>query len=262
MNSDITLGEKIRKYRLKSGISQFDLETMIETSSGSISRIENNIVSPTKETIKKISNALNLNTSEIADLFNLEFQINKSNLEMYFNSVMETSLEISSSSSLDSLLNIIFDKLLLQLGYVFAGLFLIEGDYLRIKKYSLPKMVNNLLDKLLNTKLLSTYFDLNDTETCKSLLVMTVLNNKIYESEHVYEFSISKYIDAKKSKLLEKLTGIKLVVGIPLWIDGNPIGCLAMTSRNPKASETDQEVLMSFARIISISISKTDYFKS
>ncbi|MCA9381043.1 helix-turn-helix transcriptional regulator [Candidatus Dojkabacteria bacterium] len=60
-----SLGSKIRFFRNRYGISQFDLETEIDASAGTLSRIENNEVNPLKETILKISKILKLSNEEI-----------------------------------------------------------------------------------------------------------------------------------------------------------------------------------------------------
>ena len=65
------LGNKIRAFRERAGLSQMQLELEIEMSPGSLSRIENNQVNPTKETILNIAKALNLTDSQISYLFGL-----------------------------------------------------------------------------------------------------------------------------------------------------------------------------------------------
>lgn len=58
------LGNKIRYFRKRSRLSQLKLENEIGAASGSISRIENGEVNPTKETLQKIKEVLGLNTRE------------------------------------------------------------------------------------------------------------------------------------------------------------------------------------------------------
>lgn len=54
------LGQKIKFFRKRAKISQFELEGKIGASAGSLSRIESGEVNPTKETLEKIKKALNL----------------------------------------------------------------------------------------------------------------------------------------------------------------------------------------------------------
>lgn len=57
-----TIGNKIRVFRKLNGMSQLDLELAINTSTGTISRIENNETNPSKETILRISKVLKINS--------------------------------------------------------------------------------------------------------------------------------------------------------------------------------------------------------
>lgn len=66
--NNITLGQRIKYFRKRAGMSQLELETLIGTSSGSLSRIENGEVNPTKETLEKIKKVLSLNSLESAYL--------------------------------------------------------------------------------------------------------------------------------------------------------------------------------------------------
>lgn len=65
------LGQRIRYFRKRSGLSQLELETQIGTSAGSISRIENGEVNPTKETLTKIAEILKLLPREIEYLMGI-----------------------------------------------------------------------------------------------------------------------------------------------------------------------------------------------
>lgn len=72
MQNNIEIGKRIKKLRTKRGLSQLDLELLINASSGSISRIENGKVNPTKETLASISRGLSLNYEEAIILFGIE----------------------------------------------------------------------------------------------------------------------------------------------------------------------------------------------
>ena len=67
-----TLGEKIKFFRKELGYSQSYLELETDLAFGVLSRIENNLINPTKETILKISTALNLDDSDVAYLLSLQ----------------------------------------------------------------------------------------------------------------------------------------------------------------------------------------------
>ncbi|MEP7103669.1 MAG: helix-turn-helix transcriptional regulator [Candidatus Dojkabacteria bacterium] len=69
MDNKYILGNRIRAFRKRAGISQFDLELGIGTSPGGLSRIENGEVNPTKETVIKIADFLKLTNQESQYLY-------------------------------------------------------------------------------------------------------------------------------------------------------------------------------------------------
>lgn len=68
------IGIRIRQFRKRAKISQLELELRIDAAFGSISRIENGITNPTKETLFAIAEALELSTYETAFLFGIELE--------------------------------------------------------------------------------------------------------------------------------------------------------------------------------------------
>jgi transcriptional regulator with XRE-family HTH domain len=69
-----TIGQKIKYFRERAGMSQLDLEVAIDASTGSISRMETGKVNPTKETLISIVDVLDIKGHEAASLFNLDIQ--------------------------------------------------------------------------------------------------------------------------------------------------------------------------------------------
>lgn len=70
-NQKVALGEKLRNFRKRAGMSQLELEAAIQTSPGVISRIEAGKVNPTKETLLQIGKVLNLKENDLADLLEI-----------------------------------------------------------------------------------------------------------------------------------------------------------------------------------------------
>ncbi len=81
----------LKKYRLNKGVSQLDLELAINASTGTISRIENGRINPTKETLFKIAEFLELDFFETSKLLGIETNLNssifKKSLEPYLESL-------------------------------------------------------------------------------------------------------------------------------------------------------------------------------
>ncbi len=64
-------GAQLRLIRVEMGFSQLDLEVAADLSFGTISRIENNRINPTKETLLKIALALDLSSLQTTKLFGI-----------------------------------------------------------------------------------------------------------------------------------------------------------------------------------------------
>ena len=71
------IGDLIRKYRTDRKISQMTAELELELSPGSLSRIENEVINPNKETIIKIAQYLNIPTFEVAQTIGLDIDMNE-----------------------------------------------------------------------------------------------------------------------------------------------------------------------------------------
>ncbi len=65
---DLIIGRRLKNFRKSKNITQQEIELRCGLSSGGLSRIENGLVNPTKETILKIANILNLNEKQISYL--------------------------------------------------------------------------------------------------------------------------------------------------------------------------------------------------
>lgn len=68
MIDNLTLGKRLKFFRERAHISQFDLESQMGAASGMISRIESGKVNPSKETVIGITNILGLIEKETAYL--------------------------------------------------------------------------------------------------------------------------------------------------------------------------------------------------
>jgi transcriptional regulator with XRE-family HTH domain len=76
----LTLGQKVRFFRKRKKISQLELELTISAAGGSISRIENDVVNPTKETLFEIAEAFKLTSHETAYLFGIVIEEEKAEI--------------------------------------------------------------------------------------------------------------------------------------------------------------------------------------
>src|SRR5262245_39597744 len=101
------IGQKIRNFRKRAGLSQLQLETQIGMSPGGLSRIENGEVNPSKETLNKIIDELDLKAIEASPLFGVELT-DISNL-------LRISKELTDSNDLNEILQKAVDDLVYEL---------------------------------------------------------------------------------------------------------------------------------------------------
>lgn len=68
MKEKHTTGQKLKFYRERAELSQFELEKLADLSFGSLSKMEVGNINPSNKTLIKIADALNLNPHETAYL--------------------------------------------------------------------------------------------------------------------------------------------------------------------------------------------------
>jgi transcriptional regulator with XRE-family HTH domain len=69
---NLSISQAVKQFRVSRGVSQLELEISTGLSFGSVSRIENSRINPTKETLYKIATALELNEEELIKLFAID----------------------------------------------------------------------------------------------------------------------------------------------------------------------------------------------
>src|SRR3990167_3969491 len=106
----MTIGQKIKQFRERAGLSQLALEMEAELASGHLSRIESGRKNPEKETLIDIAYALKLNTFEIASLFGIDLSD--------INRLFEETTEILSTHNLMEVLDRTVNNLVLKMGYL------------------------------------------------------------------------------------------------------------------------------------------------
>ena len=201
MNSQDKIGEKLKYFRKRAKLSQFELEIMLETSMGSISRIESGEVNPNKETIIKISDILKLNMVEVASLFNLD--INKDLAR-----IAEITKKLSEEIELQKVLQTSVDILCHELNLLSLSIFLVRGDQL----YS-ETLTNNLASSLLLRFIKVPFNKLHVSmkEHTDNLVVKSILEQKIYITnviEEITRHAIPKFMANPLQRIVNFKTGI------------------------------------------------------
>jgi transcriptional regulator with XRE-family HTH domain len=68
-----TQAERLKNFRKSRNTSQLELEILADLAVGTVSRIENEKINPTKETLFRIAIALSLNKDEVIQLFMIDY---------------------------------------------------------------------------------------------------------------------------------------------------------------------------------------------
>lgn len=175
----MTVGQKIKIFRKREGLSQLALEIEIGAASGHLSRIETGQINPTKEVIVDIAYALKLKTSEIASLFGIEIIDN--------NSIFEETTNILSTHDLAEVLDRTVNDLIFRLGYLASCVWLAEGDTVRfsaITKSNIAMKGLQYLDKPADQVCLSLSKDSDN------LTVRAIRENQVYLTDHTREYAV------------------------------------------------------------------------
>lgn len=241
---DNKLGQKIKKYRSQKGISQFDLELQIETSPGRISKIENGKINPDKETIIKISNALKLDTKEIASLFGL----NLPDIKPIFEILNEILLLKKEQQIIDHVVN----ELIFKLGFIASALFLVENEKIYMRGLTVSSISKKALTHL-NCPLDSYSMTLNDKN---NLVVRSINKNKWQLTDYTREYC-SPLIDIITADEIQKSTGDKSAIIFPLVIESNKIGAIAFVKKVISDFHDEKEILGIVSKQIAIAFHNT-----
>lgn len=228
-----SLGEKIKYYRQRSKKSQLELELETGLSTGTISRIENNAINPTKETLSRIADVLKLKPSELAYLLG----INILSTQELVDAIGKIALSVDLETTLQTAVDIMFD---LFPNYNGGLLFLRDS---KNKNLLWVKVVSNLPRIKLALNLLRKRIDEHffNLETNKdSLIVKTFLTGSIIQGDSLVKFGKGAEIDSIIHGI-EVVLGYKWGISIPLVYQDEIIGVSFFTKR-VKETLSDEEV--------------------
>ncbi|MFS8131460.1 MAG: helix-turn-helix domain-containing protein [Candidatus Dojkabacteria bacterium] len=251
------LGQKIRNFRIRSGKSQMELELEIGASAGSLSRIENGEVNPTKETLMKVGEALRLNTSEIASLQNLEV--------LSPEQVMRAINTFTRSLEIDEIISSAVDILYgLYPHYNGSVLLLVDEDnknILRAKAVSQMPGIIKVHELLGGTVDKFPFYLDRILEENEALIVRTLRTGKNYISNKLSEFSEG----AMSNGIVEaaaKVLGFKTGITIPIESVSDRIGVILYTKDVEEPfTEYEQKILKLLADQIGIAVNNARIFK-
>ena len=248
--NSLSLGEKIRNYRKQREISQFNLEIKIGAAFGSISRIENNLVKPTRETLSKISKALDLTPSQTADLLGLRIF----SPEELVNAINKISQSLDLEITIQTAVDIMFD---LYPNYNGGTILLIEKERLFCKTASNVPRIKEAL-KLLPKAVYKLNISLSDEE---NLIVKSIKHNKNYQSYDFVDFTRHAFNDSI-SRIISKILHFESGISIPILINNVPLGAALYTKRvREPFSQEEIKILTLLNNQLAIAITNAKKFE-
>lgn len=215
------LGQKIREFRKRVGMSQMEVEIAINGSNGMLSRIENGVVDPSKETLSRLANILELNSTEIMDLLDL----NIITTEELIQSMNLLSQSLKLSDVLQTSVDIIFN---LYPNYNGGVILLYDKaeHCLHSKTVSnMPKI--EIVHRMLPKNLFEYFISLDSNE---SLIADTFNNLRNNSSNTLHDFSRGSMPDWIADKVAIIL-GFQYGLSMPLLYNDKPLGVVLYTKR-------------------------------
>jgi transcriptional regulator with XRE-family HTH domain len=237
-----SVGEKIRKFRKRSGISQFELELRIDASPGSISRIEVGHVNPSKETLQKIISVLGLRAFEASTLFNLEFQ--------ELPRLVEIAKSLSSDLDLDKILQNCVNGIVYELGLIGGLVFIYEGDTLYLKAMTHNSFTHKILDLLPGgLQPLSTSISWN-----RENYVVKTVNERTPQYSTVFSNFSKNIISDQLADFIQKMNGTKCTICLPVIANDKVQGALLFSKDVIDKFEHEIYILRVFADYVGTTI--------
>lgn len=249
MDKNLTVGQKIKQFRNRAGISQLELEMRIETSPGSISRIESGQVNPTKETLRKIIEVLDLKSKEAILLFDLNFD--------ELPKVVKLAKKMISSLDLDEVLQIIANEIVYDLDLFGCLVFLCDEEYVYAKT-----LTETWYTKAVFKMLPSPYHKLKASliENKDNYVVKTIIERKPQFSTVFHNFSKGVFPN-KITDLIQKFNGTKCVVSFPLIVENNVIGAVIFTKDDEYNFDLEFDILQTFVEHIAIAVNHAQKYE-
>lgn len=244
MNSDknlFELGQKIRGFRLRSGLSQSQLELAINASSGSISRIENGQVNPTKETLLKISKALGCKSEELFNFFEIQSHANYK--------LIELAKLINSTLDIEDLLQKSVDIIIQNSDLIVASIFVTEGNTIRAIAMTKDWYTNQIL-KILGMPFRSMQIGVDHPE---NLIAKTIAKKQAQYDERIFNFGVG-VINETVAVMIEKVLNFKCALCLPMIYQGECLGALFFAKNYKDSFQLDKDILQNYCDLVGIAL--------
>jgi len=253
MTTTLTLGQIIKVFRNHIGISQLDLELKINAAAGSISRMETNKINPTKETLTKISKALDLTNYEMGMLYQYP-DITTESLN-----ILQTDLDSTINININKLKQFLTSELLTHINKSHnhvTSFFLKASHYTRKIQLQLHSISNSPFKIRMQGKYTHMSFILSDSKN--NLLAHAIQTKQCMFHPNIAKFLIPPFT-LSSITLIQKLFNINSILAIPLFIDNDiflGITIIALKTSLKKLSDLEEQNLTKLQETLAREINK------
>lgn len=245
----LELGEKIRNFRKRAGLSQLDLEVLTNVSPGTISRIENGQVNPTKETLVKIAQALELGRVAVGELFGIEIS---DSLEP----ILTVNYQVFKSLELDQVLQASVDQIVKELNLFSCFITLVEGD--RLYAYTATNhWPAKLTKKILKRDIKGLSVSLKSDDY--NLMARAVIENKPIHSNELHRF-LYPAINKNLALLLERIIPVKSCIAFPIVFEEKVIGAIMFGKSTEEDYSKEMRSIIEFCKHIGLAINNAKQY--
>jgi len=247
MDKKKILGQKIRNFRLRANKSQLDLELEIGMSTGSMSRIENGQVNPTKETLLRIILLLNLAPADSANLFNVDIssEINK---VINFTTLLDLEDIDLLTDSIVKKINIIFNT-----DPISLWLWDSERASLVLRTLKIPNNVRIFAENIIGFKLEQLVISSSDPRFESNDYLRSIIEERIIENRDLYLLA-KPFLSKEVCSMLQVWLKFHLAINLPLIFNGKKLGVLGVVWNGDYISTNEKTLLQSYADQIAIVI--------
>ncbi len=165
-------------------------------------------------------------------------------------SILESTALINQSLDVKEVFDAITASLRKQFGYDISGLFIQRQNKLVLEKLAATETQKHIFGFAINTALSQVEFSLEDK---KNIFVRAFCDKKVFVTND-YGEAAHPLINNAAAQLVQKAVGVKTVVAIPLIVGDHAIGVLSVSKFTDGTTESELDLLQTFAHHIASSI--------
>jgi len=199
---------------MRVGLTQLELENSLDLANGSLTKIESGKVTPSRETLVKVIDRLNLNAHESALLLGLSVSKIAGVIDVISDIlVLEDESAIAQKAVND------IPKLLGMLG---ASFNLVFGDELRTMAITQTWYTDVLLKVM---PFHPTEYTVSLSKDHQNLMVKTINEGESQYGESLHEFT-RPFIPPRVALMLQKTVGVKSMLSVPMIVNKEKVGVI------------------------------------